>query len=134
MTDKRPLPMVVLTANGIQPVTAYDAECLSNIKHGQVFDLKAHSKRSNPQLRLYWQALSNVVKATGKWPTSEHLHRELKMACGYVDNIIDWGGKVHTIPDSIAFAKMNHDEFRIYFDTAIAKMAERVGFDPLEEN
>jgi len=130
--DKPPLPMVTLGFNGLSPLTAGDAEALSMLPQGSVFELKRVSQRHPRHLRTYWKALGLVVKSGANWPTAEHLHRELKLACGYIEKVIDWNtGEVHEIPDSIAFDKMAQDDFNVYFKTAMAKLAERVGYDPL---
>ena len=65
------------------PISQYDAEQLEDAKPGQAYNLKPTGSRSNPHHNLYWSALRNVCKATGKWPTEKHLHEELKFACGY---------------------------------------------------
>ena len=130
--DKAPSPIVRRTAKGFQPVSAYDAEILMADPVGTEYDLVKRSRRSLPQHRLYWQALTMVVRATGKWPTPEHLHHELKLACGYRMTVVDWEtGEISQAVDSTSFDAMTHDEFKAYFDKAMEKLAEHVGFDPL---
>jgi hypothetical protein len=36
------------------------------------------------------------------------------------------------IPDSISFDKMNQTEFNKFFELAMAKLAEGIGYDPLQ--
>lgn len=130
--NKPPSPIVRKTARGISPVAAYDAETLMSDPLGTEYDLVKRSRRSLPQLRLYWSVLRNVVRATGKWPTEAHLHDDLKLICGYTRNLVNWEtGEVSVVVDSIAFDAMNQDEFRAYFDTAMEKLADHLGFDPL---
>ena len=129
---KKPAPIVMLTPTGLVPVSPYDAEEMDQFSHGAEFDLVSRSKRSFKHHRTYWKALGGVVKATGKWPTSAHLHDELKLACGFRQTIIDWQtGEAKEVIDSIAFDKMTQQEFKVYFDMAIAKLSERVGYDVL---
>ena len=46
--------------------------------------------------------------------------------------IVDWAtGEVSTAVDSTAFDAMNQDEFKLYFQTAMEKLAEHIGYDPL---
>ena len=71
--EKPPVPMVRKERHGYSPVSAYDAELLFSDATGTEYDLVKRTKRSLPQLRLYWAMLGRVVKATGKWPTPEHL-------------------------------------------------------------
>lgn len=130
--DKPPAPIVRKTARGLQPVAAFFAEQILSDKAGTEYDLVKRSKRSNPQNALYWITLANVVRATGRWATAAHLHDDLKLMCGFRRTTVDWDtGAVRIVVDSTAFDAMNADEFRVYFDTAMAKLAEHVGFDPL---
>lgn len=116
------------------PVSHYDAERLEDAKQGQVFNLTPTGKRSNPHHNLYWSTLRSVCKATSKWPTEEHLHDLIKLACGYYkfeySSLV--GGFVK-MTDSISFDKMTQQEFNQFFESAIEKLAEDLGYDPLHE-
>jgi len=130
--EKPPSPIVRKTARGLSPVHPMDAEAIMGDAAGTEYDLVKRSHRSNPQNRFYWQVLKMVVRATDKWPTSAHLHHELKLVCGYRMTVIDWEtGEVSQAVDSTAFDTMTADEFRAYFDRAMEKLAEHIGFDPL---
>jgi hypothetical protein len=130
--DKISPPIVAKTARGLSAVSGFDAERIMSDPAGTEYDLVKRTKRSNPQNSLYWQTLTQVVRATGKWPSAEHLHHELKLVCGYRMTIVDWDtGEVSQAVDSTAFDNMSADQFRTYFDLAMAKLAEHVGFDPL---
>ena len=51
---------------------------------------------------------------------------------GYVEPIFGMDGKIKgMIPDSTAFAAMNADAFRQFFDKAVKVLAEATGTDPL---
>jgi len=130
--DKPPAPIVRLEAKGLIPVSGWDADLLNEMANGTEFDLVKRSTRSLPHHRTYWKALGGVVAATQISPTPKHLHRDLKLACGYTETVVNRDtGEVHVIPDSIAFDAMNQDEFRVFFDAAMAKLAGWVGYDPL---
>ncbi len=130
--DKPPVPMVIKTQRGLSPVAAYDQELILDAPMGAQFDLVRRSRRSWPQLKLYWATLSQVVKSTGRWPTAEHLSDELKLACGFARTCVDWEtGELRRIPDSVALHAMSEDEFQVYFDLAMTKLAEHIGYDPL---
>lgn len=130
---KREKPSIIVrkTPRGLSPVSGFDAENLMALPLGTEFDLVSKSKRSLPQHRTYWKALSEVCKATSKWPDAEHLHDALKRACGYITVKHDLHGQPYVTTDSTSFEAMNHEEFRAYFDAAMAKLTEAVGFDPL---
>ena len=130
--EKAPPPIVRKGPKGLHGVTGWDAEQIMGDAPGTEYDLVKRSRRSLPQHRLYWQVLSQVVRATGRWPTAEHLHHELKLVCGYKMTIVDWStGEVSTAVDSTAFDAMNQDEFGAYFNLAISRLNEHLGFDVL---
>jgi hypothetical protein len=115
------------------PVSQYDAERMEDLPDGTLFNLSQTGKRSNPHHNLYWSTLRRVARDTGKWPTEHHLHDELKIACGYVRiKLSALNGELVNIPDSISFDKMNQAEFFKYFELAMKKLAEGIGYDPLE--
>lgn len=129
--DKPPAPIVRKEARGLSPVSGFFAEMIISDPVGTEYDLVKRSKRSNPQNGLYWSILGNVVSATGKWPNAEKLHDALKRACGFVTVNYDMNGNEFITTDSTAFDKMNADEFRVYFDLAMERMADSLGFDPM---
>lgn len=130
--EKPPQPIVKLAGGKLSPVTAFDAEELARFPHGQEFDLIPRGKRSLPHHRLYWQALTRVVEATGRWQSREALHTALKVRMGLVEPIYDLRGNVTgMMPHSTAFGAMTQPEFRAYFDKAMAALSEACGFDVL---
>ncbi len=133
MSDKPPSPMVVKRGSALSPLTPYDAEELDAYPQGTEFEITPTTKRTNRHLNTYWSALGKAVKATGRWPNAEHLHNELKWACGFRQTIIDWDtGDAREVLDSVAMNKMDHQTFKLYFDMSMAKLSEAVGYDPLE--
>ena len=132
MKKEKPRVTVRLDEFGnFAPVTAYDAEQLAQAPRSQMYDLVPISDRSPQHHKLYWSILGSVCAATGKWPTSEHLHRELKMACGFYQTIISEFGGIYYLPDSIAMNKMDQREFNQFFELAMSKLAEAIGYDPI---
>jgi len=130
--DKPPSAIVRKTARGLSPVAAFFAEQIMADPIGTEYDLVPRTKRSNPQNALYWVTLARVVRATGRWPTPAHLHHDLKLVCGYVYKTVTWEtGEVVDVVDSTAFDAMNDAEYRAYFDLAMVKLGEHIGFDPL---
>lgn len=130
--DKAPPPMVVKTATGLRPARSWDAEDLSADPIGTEYEIAKVSRRRPKQHRTYWRALSLVVKATNRWPSAEHLHDELKLACGYYRKAANLAtGEIMLIPDSTAFDKMKQEEWQAYMDRAMELIAQECGFDPL---
>lgn len=130
--EKPPHIETVMTPRGLRPHTADDAEKFASVALGHVFELVPVTKRSTRQLRTYWKALGLVVKATGKWPSAEHLHDDIKFTLGYRRIVADLKtGEVHENVDSIALDKMDHEEFCKFMNEAMALLADHAGFDPL---
>lgn len=129
--DKPPAPIVRKEARGLSPVNAFFAEMVINDPVGTEYDLVKRTKRSNPQNALYWSTLGHVVSATGKWPNAEKLHDALKRACGFITVNYDMQGNEFITTDSTAFEAMSADEFQVYFDLAMEKLADALGFDPM---
>ena len=130
--DKPPAPIVRKTGDALSPVSAWDAELIAAHANGTEFDMIARTKRSNPQNSLYWKTLAAVCDATGRWERPEALHMALKVQLGYVEPLMGLDGKVKgMVPDSTSFAAMTHADFRVFFDKAMAALAEAIGADPL---
>lgn len=131
-SKEKPRPILRKTERGLVPVSGFDAELLAAIPVGTELDLVERSRRSLPRHRLYWQALTHVVRATEKWPTPEHLHAAIKVELGYVSIWHDLRGRPFIVADSTAFDNMTEPEFRLFFDAAMKAIAEATGADPLE--
>jgi hypothetical protein len=130
--EKPPLIQAIMTSRGLRANTQDDAEKLASIPEGALFEIVPVTKRSDRQLRTYWKALGLVVKVTGKWPSAENLHRDIKMTLGYREQTINLRtGEITLVPDSIALDKMDHDEFCAFMNQAMELLADHVGFDPL---
>jgi hypothetical protein len=130
--DKPPAPMVTRTDKGLRPSRAWDAEDLANDPIGTEYELVKISRRKPKQHRTYWRAINLVVKATNRWPDAEHLHDELKLACGYYRKAANLAtGEIMLIPDSTAFDRMEQDQWQGFMDKAMELVAKECGFDPL---
>lgn len=130
--EKPPHIEAIMTARGLRAHTPSDAEMMVSLPIGKVFEIVPASKRSIPQLKTYWKALGLVVKVTGKWPSAEKLHRDIKMTLGYREQAVNLRtGEITLVPDSIALDKMDHAEFCTFMDQAMELLSDHVGFDPL---
>tara|TARA_R110000796_G_scaffold220951_2_gene337021 strand:- start:213 stop:605 length:393 start_codon:yes stop_codon:yes gene_type:complete len=116
----------------LMPVSQYDAERMENLPQGTLFNLSVTGKRSNPHHNLYWSILKTACESTGMWPTSKHLHHELKLVCGYYKTTISpLTSSIVRHVDSTEFSAMTQAEFMTYFELAISKLSEAVGYDPI---
>ena len=131
------MPKIQVEFKGGQllPITKYDAQRMEDFKEGSFFNLTSTGKRSNPHHNLYWGVLRDVCKTTQRWPTEHHLHSELKWACGYVKMRWNSLASAHMrVMDSISFDDMSQQEFSNYFELAMQKLTEAIGYDPVEQS
>lgn len=130
--EKPPYIEVVMTPRGLRPHTPDDAEKMVAVGLGHTFHLSPVTKRSDKQLRTYWKALGMAVKSTGKWPSAEHLHDDIKFTLGYRRLIANLQtGEVAETVDSVALDKMDHEQFCNFMNQAMGLLADAIGYDPL---
>ncbi len=130
--DKAPLPSFVKQSGRLAPMTPYDLELFEQWPEGAQVDGKLVSRRSPPHHKLYWQMLIKAVEATGIWPSKEALHTAIKVELGRFEPIFDLRGRVCGMtPDSTSFKAMTQAEFQVFFEQAVAVLAEALGTDPL---
>lgn len=113
------------------PLSSFDAEEWERLPRGSEFRMARLDKRSLPQLRTYWKALTDAIRACGWTMTADNLNAEIKEALGYVAPYRTMAGELRYSPDSIALNQMTPDEFQEFMDKAMALLAEHCGFDPL---
>lgn len=120
------------TDRGLEPRSRLATDILEKYPVHSDLEVTIKRKRSHPQLRLYWLMLHKVVEATDAFPNAEKLHDALKFDLGFVTPVKLLDGRIVYMPDSAAMNSMDADEFRRFFDKAMARLAEVCGFDPLE--
>jgi hypothetical protein len=97
---------------------------------GSVF-IQVWHPRNWRQHKKYFAVLNNVVEATGKWASSEHLRRDILIALHrYEEEVNQLTGEVRQIPHSMSYASMPKDEFERLYDDTIKLLTEALGCDP----
>lgn len=119
------------TDRGLEPKSRMASDLLEKYPLHADVEVTIKRRRSHPQLRLYWVMLHKVVEATDSFPSAEKLHDALKFDLGFVTPMKLLDGRIAYVPDSAAMNGMDADEFRRFFDKAVARLAEVCGFDPL---
>ena len=131
--EKSPAPIVRKLGEMLSPVSQYDAGEIDRLPNGTEFDLIPRTKRSLPQHRTYWKALTLAVEASGRWPSREALHDALKINAGLTRAILNLRGEVIGMQaDSTALDAMGQAEFSEFFEKSMAALSAALGFDPLE--
>ena len=131
--DTPPPLLMQKTREGFKPYDRYSFGQLSDDANGQVYKLTPRKGRMVARNSAYWVGLGLAVKATDAWPTSEHLHNDLKRLCGYIDvfhNPLTERDEIRV--QSTAFNRMTESEFAAYFQMAQQRFIAKMGFDPWE--
>jgi hypothetical protein len=133
MKDEPPI-ILRRTRHGLEALNAIDADVLDQYPIGSDVEVTFRKRRSGPQQRKYWVILRNVVDATGKWPTSYHLHEALKFSLGFYEQCKTLKGDTFYRADSTSFQKMDGKQFQEYFNDVIRLLSEVIGVDPMSLN
>lgn len=86
--------------------------------------MEGMDNRSHKQLALYWSLLALLCKYQTAPVFSgrdgvRNFHETLKIAIDYVEPVYNFDGTIKTWkPKSVAFNKMNSQEFSAFFDAA----------------
>jgi hypothetical protein len=125
MATERPPIMVQRRGDFLIPEAPTDGERIRRLPAGKA--LKAvvtQPRRSNPQLRLYFSLLDVVAENLDQDVTGDDLHEWMKLRLGLCVPIKTRSGRVNYVPKSVAFDKMEHDEFTAYFAQVKALVVE----------
>lgn len=118
-------------ALSLVPVSREARELMAAIKEGATVFVEVWSPRNMRQHKKYFAVLNNVVEATGKWTSSEHLRRDILIALHRYDEHVDgFTGEVSKVPHSMAVASMPKDEFERLYDDTIRLLTDALGADP----
>lgn len=123
----------IRTDKGIVPELAMDREAMDELPFGKRMKVSITYPRNRKRDGLYWAVLGEICRATDRWPTKHHLHEDLLITLGYWVKVVTLSGEVRLMRDSTAHDKMTDHEFAWYFNRAMEKLADELGFDPLAE-
>lgn len=118
-------------ALSLVPASKEAREIFAAIKEGATVFIEIWSPRNMAQHRKYFAVLRNVVEATGKWTSQEHLRKDVLLALHrYDEHVSALTGEVVKVPHSMAVASMPKDEFERLYDDTITLLTEALGADP----
>lgn len=126
MSKERPPIFVQRRGAFLVPQAPIDGELLEAFPAGKPLRVAITQPRSVPQMRLYWSMLRLVADNLDSEVTTEALHSWIKMRCGVTAAIPLRSGQVEYVPGSIAFDKMDQDQFGRFFDRATELLVEHV--------
>lgn len=114
----------------LSPLTPMDAEEIDRIAPMTTVRVEPASDRAHDQLATYWFVLSEVTKATGRWPSKEHLHEAIKWDLKRVSIAYNMIGMPRLVTDSIGIDAMSDADRRDFIDEAFALIQAETGVDP----
>lgn len=106
-------------------------ELHAKLQDGSSVFVQVWLPRNMKQHRKYFAVLNNVVEATGRWTSTEHLRRDILIALNRYDEEVNrLTGEVRQIPHSMSVASMPKAEFEQLYDDTIKLLTEALGCDP----
>jgi len=119
---------------GLKPDSESAYKVLGKIGSGEIVtvDVKDHKRRSVQQHRLFFALLNRAFDNQEYYPTLEMFRYALTVRLGYFEKFKFLDGKVITIPKSLAFANMSHEEFSNFMDKAAEAIGVMLGMDKVE--
>lgn len=106
-------------------------DIMSKLREGDRVFMQVWKPRNMAQHRKYFAVLNNVVEATGKWTSTEHLRKDILIALRLFDEEVDqFTGEIRKIPHSMAVASMKREAFERLYDDTIRLLTDALGCDP----
>jgi len=113
------------------PAGRQGRELLAKVKEGATVLVEVWQPRNMNQHRKFFAILNNVVEATGKWNSTEHLRRDILLSLHRYDESVDqFTGEVHKVPHSMAVASMRREDFERLYNDTIPLLTDALGADP----
>lgn len=102
----------------LRPTDEAGEDALRKIGNGEIVSIELKRSRNVKHHRMFWVLMtivhSNMDEA--RYPTVEDLVAAVKIAAGLRTRIVLPNGDVGFIPGSIAFHKMDQEEFGKFYD------------------
>lgn len=118
-------------ALSLVPADKWAREKLAGIKEGAWVIVEVWGPRNMAQHRKYFAVLNNVVEATGRWTSTEHLRRDILLALHrYDEHVNQFTGEVEKVPHSMAVASMPKEDFEQLYDDTMRLLTDELGADP----
>jgi hypothetical protein len=108
------------------PVDDLGQAILRRTPEGECVKVDVKRERNLQHHRLFFAMLNLVADNSRYYHTTDQVLTALKIALGHVETFIHpTTGKTYLIPKSIAFEKMDQDEFREFFERCVDVIVQR---------
>lgn len=112
------------TLRGFEPVNDMAREAMGKVKIGDDVRLEIKRPRSIAWHRRYF-ALVNLVADNSSY-TTEQVHYLMKLRCGCSIPVKERDGTITWMPDSIAFDRMDRDDWQVYWSRVVDYVADEL--------
>lgn len=104
--------------NALRPADELGEAAIRKIAHGEIVSVEIKRPRNLKHHRMFWALMSLVHDNIDhdRYPTVEDLVAAVKISAGLRTRIELPNGEIGFIPGSIAFHKMDQDEFSKFYD------------------
>lgn len=100
---------------------------LNNRKPGDVLSLEIKIARNYENHKRFFSFIKQTFDMQDHFTEIEAYRKWITLQAGYFDTIIEPNGRARLIPQSIAFEKMEEDEFQELFSAAIDVFLRELG-------
>lgn len=112
---------------GLSPHTIEDAAVLSKLPFGKIIKVTAVTPRNGRFHSLYWVLCTRIGNAVGL--STEIISDTLKIASGHCETVKSKSYGILYLPQSISFAKMDENSFRMFFDKCVTTIYTEWGIE-----
>lgn len=112
------------TLKGFEPANQAALNAMNKVQFNDVVKVEVKRPRSLPWHRRYW-ALVSLVADNSSY-TAEEVHILLKLRAGCKKAVQERNGTVHWYPDSVAFDRMDRDQWSAYWERVVAYVASEL--------
>lgn len=115
------------TLSGLSPADDAATHVLQKIKAGETVQAEIRRPRSNKNLRRWWALCRLIYENSDQYRSQEQVHDHLKILAGHCQQIVSKStGEVYLIADSIAFSRLDEDEFQDVWVRAVKAVTEHI--------
>jgi TusA-related sulfurtransferase len=122
--------MICLMKRSLSGLMADDeaaAKLLRNLNPGDVVKVDIQKPRSHKNLRRWWALINMIYQNSDQFKSPEQAHDYLKILSGHCSQIVSkTTGEVYLVADSIAFGRLDEDEFQEVWARAVKAVSEHI--------
>lgn len=115
------------TLTGLAPADDESRRVLARIPMGQTVRADVHRPRRNKNLRRWWALCELLADNCEQFKSPDMAHEWLKIMAGHCQQIVSKStGEVFLIADSIAFSRLDEDQFQDVWVRAVKAVCEHL--------